>query len=319
MAKKKLNKQQTRRISAHYQEKLSLGNEADAALVVAHLGYQLVVSDHDHLLMADWRKQIGHVAINDRVLISRDSDHHAIVEGIFPRGKTLYKWQGKKTKPIASNIDQLLIIISIEPDWQSQLLDRYLIAAREADISLAIVCNKIDLILNSTHQQRLAPYHELNYPVFYTSIKNNWGIESVREWLSGKETVICGQSGVGKSSLIRTLVPNADIWVQAISAATGLGRHTTSNARRYPLPNGGSVIDTPGVRGFALTHLDREHILAGFSEISPFASHCRFNDCSHTHEPDCGVMTALRLGKITKSRYDSMIKLLENSDQEENL
>lgn len=316
MSPRKLNKQQRRRIDSNHRHKLASSDATQSAVVVAHMGYQIIVESNGKLLSADWRKQIGPVAVNDRVLISHDSDDHCVVEGVFPRKTVLSKWQGRKTKPLASNIDQLLITIAIEPEWQSQLIDRFLIAATEAGVAPGILVNKMDLLdQDSTAlEARLAAYRALNVPVFFASVKENRGVAELNAWFEDKQTLICGQSGVGKSSLIRHLVPNADIWVQAISQATGLGRHTTTNLRRYPLDHG-AIIDTPGVRGFAIVHLDKAHILAGFPDILPYSQQCRFNDCQHQQEPGCAVCQAVKEGKIPPDRYASMMQLLTETTE----
>lgn len=308
----KLSHQQQRRIHNHRQNKLAAGDRADAALVVAHLGYQLIVDDHGEILAADWRQKLGAIAVNDRVLITRDQPQHAIVEGIYPREKTLYKQHAGKLKPVASNIDQLLITFAPVPDWQNALLDRFLVAAHQAHIEPAFFCNKSDLFDAQTFaaaENRLAIYHQLGYRVFYGSIYQKTGLEELTHWLSGRQTVICGQSGVGKSSFIHYLMPDIDVWTQAVSAASGFGQHTTRNARRYPLDAHTAIIDTPGVRGFSLTHLQHSEIVSGFPEIHQYTHECRFNDCSHQHEPDCGVQRALERGDISLERFNSMMQI----------
>lgn len=309
----KLNKQQQRRIRANRLDKLR-DYEADAVgVVVSHLGFEVMVSYQGQLLTADWRKQIGTIACNDKVLISK-KNNRAVIEAVLPRSHTLSKWSGRELKPLVSHVDQLLIVIAVKPQWQSGLLDRYLIAAREAGITVGILCNKIDLLEQSAQQtlsQRLQPYAELGCPIFYASVQAQTGLEPVVQWLSAKQTVICGQSGVGKSSLIAHLIPDVEIWIQAISEATELGRHTTTNLRRYPYLPDGAVIDTPGVRGFDIAHLSKEAVMAGFSDIAAYTSACRFNDCSHRHEPDCAVLSALKEEKIHPQRYQSLMQILD--------
>ncbi|PIE82243.1 MAG: ribosome small subunit-dependent GTPase A [Cardiobacteriales bacterium] len=315
---KKLSKQQQRRIQANQLGKLCDYSDDEVALVITHLGFEVLLSHKGQFIAADWRKQTGSIACNDRVLISKIGNDRAIIEAIFPHEKTLYKWSGRKLKPLVSHIDQLLIVIAVKPEWQSNLLDRYLIAAQASDIDVAILCNKLDLADKAITQdihQRLQPYADLGYPLFYSSLENNIGISELSAWLAGKQTVICGQSGVGKSSLISHLIPDLNIWTQAISAATELGRHTTTNLRRYPYhPSAhqeGAIIDTPGVRGFAIPHLSREQIISGFKDISPYTTQCKFNDCSHRHEPQCAVLAALNAKTIYPQRYDSMMQLLD--------
>ncbi|MBV7434028.1 ribosome small subunit-dependent GTPase A [Cardiobacteriaceae bacterium TAE3-ERU3] len=310
----RLSKQQQRRIKRQHNERLDGQAIEDAAIVVAHMGYETIVDDNGELLAADWRKSLGDIAVNDRVLLSRMQGERAVIEAVFPRQHTLYKWHGRKAKAIATHIDQLVVVIAARPQWQASLLDRYIIAARQADINLTIVCNKIDLLTDDAYQQwqdELQPYRAMGYRIMALSVANEEGLSEISDILAGKQTVICGQSGVGKSSMINKLVPDSDIWIQSLSEATDLGRHTTTNSRRYPLTSGGAVIDTPGVRGFSIDHLNTEEIIAGFKDIASHTGDCRFNDCSHRHEPGCAVLEAVAAGAIAESRYHSLMQILE--------
>lgn len=311
----KLNNQQRRRIHNNRADKLAAHDAADTATVVSHLGYQLILEHHGQLLAADWRKHSGDIACNDRVLIHRSDDSHAVVEAILPRKNALAKWQGRKAKTVAANLDQLLITIAAEPLWQENLIDRHLIAAHHAGIPAAILHNKSDLLDAdgiAALEERLAPYRALNIPVYSASLQEDGVPPALAAWLQDKQTILCGQSGVGKSSLIRSLKPDADIWIQAISAATGHGRHTTTNLRRYPLDDTTALIDTPGVRGYALEHLDRAQIINACPDIAPHAGQCRFADCDHQTAPDCAVLAALARGDIAPARYHNLLQLLAN-------
>lgn len=311
---RRLSKQQDRRIKRQHSDRLSGYAIADAAVVVAHMGYETIVEDRGALLAADWRKSLGDIAVNDRVLLNRKPGERAVIEAVFPRQHTLYKWHGRKTKAIATHIDQLVVVMAARPQWQAGLLDRYIIAAQQADIDLLIVCNKIDLLSDAQYQQwqdSLKPYHDMGYRIMPLSVTQGEGLKAIAQTLIGKQNVICGQSGVGKSSMINALVPDCDIWIQSLSTATDLGRHTTTNSRRYPLADGGAVIDTPGVRGFAIDHLNTDDIISGFKDIAKHTADCRFNDCSHRHEPGCAVLAAVATGDIAQSRYRSLMQLLE--------
>ena len=311
----KLNKQQRRRIAAQQADRLAEGDAANSATVVCHLGYQLILEQHGALLSADWRKHSGDIACNDRVLIARSDDQHAVVEAILPRRNALTKWQGRKAKTVAANLDQILITVAAEPLWQENLIDRHLIAAHYADIPAAILHNKSDLLDAAGLEAldaRLAPYQALGIPVYSASLQKDGVPPALVAWLQNKQTILCGQSGVGKSSLIRSLKPDADIWIQAISAATGHGRHTTTNLRRYPLDDATALIDTPGVRGYALEHLDRAQIINACPDIREHASRCRFADCDHQTAPGCAVLAALERGDIAPARYHNLLQLLAN-------
>ena len=187
--------------------------------------------------------------------------------------------------------------------------------AHYAGIPAAILHNKTDLLDAdgiAALEERLAPYRALNIPVYTASLQEDGVPPALAAWLQDKQTILCGQSGVGKSSLIRSLKPDADIWIQAISEATGHGRHTTTNLRRYPLDEATALIDTPGVRGYALEHLDRAQIINACPDIAPHAGQCRFADCDHQTAPDCAVLAALARGDIAPARYHNLLQLLEN-------
>lgn len=288
-----------------------------AALVVAHLGYHVVIDCNGALWLADWRKQLGSIAVNDRVMVTPTGEGQAVIESISPRRHTLYKWQGRHSKAVASNLDQILIVIAPEPAWQYSLIDRYLIAAKSSDIKVGILMNKMDL-LDEAHktriQQQLSLYHSLECRLFLASTKDQASLTDLRQWLEDKETLICGQSGVGKSSLIHALLPEVDIWIQSLSHASGLGQHTTTNLRRYPFANG-AIIDSPGVRGFSLNHLSCEAILDGFPDIYQHADGCRFKDCRHEEEPDCAVKSAVGT-HISPERWKSYQQLLKEKREQ---
>lgn len=305
----KLNQKQQRRIAQNRNITLKQAN----AIVVAHLGYSIIVEKEKRLLQCDWRQQLGNIAINDRVLIHEENAQHGIIEAIAPRKNTLYKTQNRQEKPIASHLDQLLIMIAIEPKWQTDLIDRQIIAAQKAEIDCAIFCNKIDLITEKEQheiQKKLEIYQQLGHKLFFGSIQENQNLTPLKNWLKNKQTIIIGQSGIGKSSLIKSLIPDVDIWIQSISEASGHGKHTTTNLKRYPL-NNGCIIDTPGIRGFSLNHLETKDIHLGFPEILQKSAHCKYHNCQHQNEPNCAVRQALKDGHIEKERYRSLQQLLK--------
>ena len=307
----RLSKQQQRRIVAQRENRLAAQEAGNVATVVCHLGYHLVLERDGMLFAADWRRQSGDVVCNDQVLVQW-AGGRAVVEAVLPRRNVFCKWQGRGCKAVAANLDQLLVVIAVEPAWQENLVDRYLIAARQAGITAAILLNKLDLLEEAGQvalRERLVPYVDLAVLVFYASVADGSLPPELQQWLRGRQTMLCGQSGVGKSSLIRALKPDVDVWVRAISDATGHGRHTTTNLRRYPLDEKSALIDTPGVRGLGLHHLDHEAILRGFPDIAGLVARCRFADCNHRTAPDCAVLAALESGNIHAARYHSFLQL----------
>jgi len=309
----RLSKQQQRRIVAQRENRLAAQEAENIATVVCHLGYHLVLEREGVLFAADWRRQSGDVVCNDQVLV-KWAGERAVVEAVLPRHHVFCKWQGRGCKAVAANLEQLLMVIAPEPVWQESLVDRHLIAAQQAGIATAILVNKLDLLDEAEKaelRQRLEPYVALGVPVFYASVADGIVPPELQQWLQGRQSILCGQSGVGKSSLIRALKPDVDVWVQAISDVTGHGRHTTTNLRRYPLDEVSALIDTPGVRGLGLSHLDHDEILRGFPDIAEYVVQCRFADCDHRTGVGCAVLAALEQGDIYAARYHSFLQLLD--------
>ena len=215
---------------------------------------------------------------------------------------------------VAANIDQVVITCSwTQPELRLGLLDRYLCSAGIADIDAVICVNKIDLAGSLDEVRDTFEYYEQSgYPVYLTSAEKRIGIEELRGLLIGKQTVFSGHSGVGKTSLINLLHPDYDALVSDISESTGKGRHTTTRTCLIPFTFGGYLVDTPGIKTFALHRNDQNvlpHVFPGFAR---FAVGCRFNDCTHTHEKECGVRDAVERGDIPQSRYESYLRIMES-------
>jgi len=219
-----------------------------------------------------------------------------------------------RPRPVAANVDRLLLVIAPEPAWHPGLVDRYLIAAELSDMEPVIVLNKRDL-LDETRRQamldRLAPWRKAGYPVILVSAKDPAGLEPLREQVRGHTAILVGQSGVGKSSLVNALVPDREVRTGAISAASGQGRHTTTETTLYPLPEGGELIDSPGVRDFRLWHIDESMLDQAYPEFRPHLGRCRFNDCRHLDEPGCAVRQAAERNEIDPGRYERYRRLFE--------
>jgi len=215
------------------------------------------------------------------------------------------------TEVLAANLDLMIVVCAPrpEPDWF--LVDRYLCAGALMGCRLLLVSNKSDLPEHEhNHEAMLQEYRETGYTCLSVSAQANQGIERLCEALHNRIGILVGQSGVGKSSLINHLVPDADIAVGAISAATQEGTHTTTASVMHDLPGGGRLIDTPGVRDFVPAIPEPASVQAGFPEILAAADQCRFNDCRHLREPDCGVKKAVQNGAIAQRRYESYKRLI---------
>lgn len=329
---KKLTHKQQSKVSDNLEkriEKLRTDNAIEAT-VISHVGYNVIVqTDSDAPLIAcDWRQNIGAICAGDHVLISEsDNDANPIIEAVLPR-KTVIEKQNvyRGAKPFAANIDQILVIITHEPMFQASLLDRYLIMANVVGIDCLVYFNKTDILTDPkviAHIDHLQAIYEKIPGVTWVrgSLKAQHGLDALTQQLDNRKTVITGQSGVGKSTLINALIPDINIQTMSISQASGLGRHSTTNSTLYRLDkslmHAGILIDTPGVRSFDTYHLNTAQIENGFAEIQPFLGYCRFSNCSHTHEKHCAVKNAIIDGDISELRYHSFLQILEESEQYE--
>ena len=216
---------------------------------------------------------------------------------------------------IAANVDLLVIVIAAaQPAPKAGLVDRYLIAAEVGGVSPLLCVNKVDLVDSLPHE--VAVYRDLGVDIVETSCKTCGGIEALRSALRGRLSVVAGQSGVGKSSILNVMDPNLQLATQEISAFNEKGRHTTSMARLYKLEQGAiQIIDTPGVRQLGVWGVQPEQLSVFFPEIDDYAQQCQFRDCSHTHEPGCAVKEALESGEIRRLRFESYRRIRENLDE----
>ncbi len=250
------------------------------------------------------------VAAGDDVLISEDGTGGGVIEAVLPRRSVLARADvsnNHRRQVIVANADQLLIVSAWrEPLLWLELIDRYLIAAERNNLPPLICLNKADLIEDEAEcRATLQPYRDLGYPVLVTSVLTGAGLEALETVLRGKLTVLSGLSGVGKSSLLRAVQPTLTLRTAAVSDSSGEGRHTTTQASLLRLDDQTGVIDTPGIREFSLSGLRQRELALFFPEIRHRAAACRFADCTHLTEPECGVRAAVEAGHIAASRYHS--------------
>lgn len=285
-------------------------------LVIVNYGKHLLVEDEaGTLINCVSRRGIDPIVCGDRVHWQKSGDNAGVVVALLPRNTVLLRNTGSQSqRPLAANIDQLVIEAATEPELDSFLLDKYTVAAELAQTSALIVINKADLL---SEQERdtidvlLQEYRDIGYTCLYTSALKNTGIDEFRAQLSGKNSILVGQSGVGKSSLVKRLLPDLDITTGKLSVASGQGKHTTTATTLYHLPCGGALIDSPGVRDFKLGSVESIRLGSGFREFHPLLGQCRFNDCLHRSEPGCAVTDAVEQGRISKRRMQSYRRLLE--------
>lgn len=263
------------------------------------------------------------VAVGDRVKLTRpDGNEVAYITSVMPRRNYIIRRASNLSKEshiLAANIDAALLVASLfHPETSTTFIDRFLATAEAYGVPAVIVFNKIDL-LDSPESMALLDYftriyEQAGYTVLHTSTKTGEGIDALRAFLVGKLTLVSGNSGVGKSSLINALVPGAKAVTADVSEANDTGTHTTTFSCMYDLPGGGSIIDTPGVRGFGTLDFERNEVAHFFPEIFASASGCRFSDCLHTEGcPGCAVLADVESGRIAPTRYASYLSIL-NSD-----
>ncbi len=254
------------------------------------------------------------LVVGDRVVV-RLQGEDGVVEAVRPRRTALLRKapHGRRPQVLAANVDQALLVFAARiPTPRRGLLDRFLVACHHAGIEPVIVLNKVDQGVDEVAAW-LPVYDRLGYPVLLVSARTGRGLGQIKRRLLDRTTLFCGPSGAGKSSLLNAVYPGFRLKVGSLSEATGKGRHTTTTAELLPLPYGGFVVDTPGLKEFGLWNLTREELEAAFPEIAARAPDCRFPDCSHSHEPGCAVRAAVEEGEIDPGRHASYLGLLEET------
>lgn len=263
------------------------------------------------------------VAVGDVVTITPGADGQtALIDGIEDRRNYIIRKASNLSKQshiIAANVDMAALIVTIaHPETSTTFIDRFLASAEAYRVPVLIIFNKTDLY-NEAETRRLDDimtlYRNIGYTCLACSAEVGNGIDEVEAELRGKTTLLSGNSGVGKSTLLNLLIPDAEAKTAEISAAHDAGMHTTTFSQMYFLPWGGSLIDTPGIKGFGTFDMEREEVSHYFREIFRTSAECRFGNCTHTHEPGCAVLQAVAEGRIAESRYTSYLSMLEDEDE----
>lgn len=263
------------------------------------------------------------VAVGDRVSISVQPDGvTALIEGIEDRRNYIIRKASNLSKQshiIAANVDVALLVVTVaHPVTSTTFIDRFLASAEAYRIPVVLLFNKIDLLDEDEQRYMEAViylYDSLGYPCVRLSALNGDGVNEVAAMLKDKVALLSGNSGVGKSTLLNLLVPDAKAKTLEISAAHDSGQHTTTFSQLFDLPQGGAIIDTPGIKGFGTFDMERTEVGHYFKEIFQIGSECRFGDCTHTHEPGCAVLQALEEQRIAQSRYQSYLSMLDDKDE----
>jgi ribosome biogenesis GTPase / thiamine phosphate phosphatase len=282
-------------------------------LVVASYGKRYDVElDDDRRISCVTRGKKSELACGDQVYVKLTDTSEGVVEATLPRGSLLYRSNAYRTKLLAANVTQIVIVLATTPSFYEELLNRCLIAAEAAHIRPLIVLNKCDLADNTNALERLEYFSTLGYQVQPLSAKRD--ISPLQAWLQGHTSVLVGQSGMGKSTIVNALLPDSNIRTQEVSEVLDSGKHTTTAAHLYHLNAGSQLIDSPGLQEFGLNHLSVDQLEHAFIEFRPYLGKCRFNNCRHLKEPDCLIRQAATEGIIQSERlacYQGLLAEIE--------
>ena len=341
MTKRKLSKGQQRRVQENHKKRLQskekknhvelddtqLG-EATEGLVISRFGQHADIEAADgSITRCNIRRTISSLVTGDRVVwrpalqTQENVRVNGIVEAVHERTSVLTRpdyYDG--IKPIAANIDQIIIVSAILPELSLNIIDRYLVACETLNIEPLIVLNKVDMLDAESRamvSEWMQIYKDIGYRVLEVSSYTKEGVEALTQALIGRISIFAGQSGVGKSRLLNTLLPPMEesILVNQVSDNSGLGQHTTTASRLYHFPLGGDVIDSPGVREFGLWHLTPEQVTKGFIEFRPFLGGCKFRDCKHNDDPGCLITEDVDKVEIEPPRFENYHRILESMSQ----
>lgn len=336
--KKHLNQRQHQRIADNEQRRLKRSSKASSSdwddavllppeqgLVLSRFGQHADVEDaNGAVVRCNMRRTISSVVTGDEVSWRRSKQPtgsiDGVIEAVAERHSVLLRpdfYDG--LKPVAANIDLMIIVSAILPALSLNIIDRYLVASEITGIKPLLVINKIDLLPETEQQaldQQLQLYRQMGYTCILVSAKTGQGMAELLQYLHSGTSIFVGQSGVGKSSLMNTLMPGLAAATQEVSEVSGLGQHTTTVSRLYHLPKGGKLIDSPGIREFALWHLSPEEVTNGFIEFRPWLGRCKFRDCKHLTDPGCAIQHAVAEGDISPLRYESYQKILHSMAQD---
>jgi ribosome biogenesis GTPase len=286
-------------------------------IIAAHGRHYLADVD-GRMLQCVTRGKKTNVAVGDVVHLKQTSEDQAVIEKIGERKTLLYRSDQYKSKLLAANVTRLFIVVATEPGFADDLVSRALVACEAAGVEAHLILNKTDVEpLLPRARERVKAYTALGYPLHEVSAKAHpeHAVETLMPLLAGQSSIFIGQSGMGKSSLVNLIVPEADAAVREISEALDTGKHTTTFTRLYKLPGGGSLIDSPGFQEFGLYHLTEGMLERAFVEFAPYLGKCKYYNCHHLQEPQCAVLEAVADGKIARFRQELYAQLVHESSQ----
>ncbi|MEN8259986.1 MAG: ribosome small subunit-dependent GTPase A [Pseudomonadota bacterium] len=289
--------------------------ERVAGIVVCHLGKSLAVeTDTGAIIACHTRRRLETAAVGDRVLWEPCEGGGRVME-ILPRRSLLSRpARNGKTRPVVANLDRILVVFSVQPAVDFLLVDQYLVVCENLKLDAVLVFNKIDLASRKDKMalaEELSIYRDNGYDIHSISAKTGEGIDNLKRTLKNHTSMLAGQSGVGKSSVTNAIMPDRNLRVGRLSETSGHGKHTTTTTTLYHLPEGGDLIDSPGVAIFGLAETTGKDLAWGFREFHPYIPRCQFNDCRHIGDKGCAVLEAVESGAISRKRYERFLKLRE--------
>ncbi|PSU81199.1 small ribosomal subunit biogenesis GTPase RsgA [Photobacterium phosphoreum] len=334
--KKKLTQGQSRRVRSNQNKRLdraknevqwdeALLENAREGLVITRFGQHADVEDPQTGIIhrCNLRRSIQSLVSGDRVVwrpgVEALQGIAGVVEAVHERKTMLTRpdyYDG--VKAVAANVDRIVIVSSILPELSLNIIDRYIIAAETIGIKPLIVVNKVDLLTPEQRvevERKLTQYQNIGYSVRLVSTDTDEGLDDLKVDLKDHVSIFAGQSGVGKSSMVNSLMPDVEADIGDVSTNSGLGQHTTTAARLYHFADGGDLIDSPGVREFGLWHLEPEQITEAFVEFRQHLGGCKFRDCKHGNDPGCIIREAVERGDISRARYNSYHKIIESMSE----
>ncbi|MFQ1022420.1 small ribosomal subunit biogenesis GTPase RsgA [Avibacterium paragallinarum] len=336
MSKQKLTHNQQRRIKSNnvralqrhklkmkkeieWQDEM-LGPTQEGTVVTRYSVHADVEDEQGQIYRCNLRRTLSNLVVGDKVIWRKGNEQlqgvSGVIEAIHPRKNEITRpdyYDGLKV--IAANIDRIIIVSAVVPELSLNIIDRYLVVCENANIPAVILLNKVDLLSEEQRQQvetQLKIYQDIGYQTMMISAKTGKHMQDLTALLSSGTSIFVGQSGVGKSSLINAILPEVNAQVGEVSELSGLGKHTTTSSRLYHLPQGGDLIDSPGIREFGLWHLNADQITKGYREFQYFLGTCKFRDCKHLNDPGCALKEAVEKGKIHPIRFNNYHNLIES-------
>jgi len=339
LAKQKLTQNQKRRIHRNNAKALDrhqrqqkkqidwqddmLGDTQDGVVVTRYSMHADVEDEQGNLFRCNLRRTLSSVVVGDRVIwrsvLEQLQGISGVIEAVQPRQNELVRpdyYDGLKV--MAANIDRIIIVSAVLPTLSLNIIDRYLVICETANIPAVIVLNKVDLLSEQEFaeaEQQLKIYQDIGYQTLMISAQTGKNMQKLTALLSSGTSIFVGQSGVGKSSLVNQIMPEVNATTNEVSENSGLGQHTTTSSRLYHLPQGGNLIDSPGIREFGLWHLEPEQITRGYREFQYFLGTCKFRDCKHLDDPQCALREAVEQGKIHPVRFENYHRLILSRDE----